>query len=171
MELGLVYERVGQDPTKKVDVYADASFAPGGGASHGGSITYVYGCPVSWKSRRQTVVSASTAESELIEAADAHLHARPIVLLLAELEQRVATMFLACDNSAAISMVGAAATHAWRSRHISIRGHLLDEAVRGGEVQFYFVGTHEQVADGLTKGLTRDLHGLALRAWHMASSP
>ncbi len=170
IELGFVYSR-NDEGLCAIDVHADASFAPGGGASHGGSIAYVHGNPVAWKSHRQTVVSASTAESELIEAADAHLHARTIMLMLAELDQQTSLIHLRCDNSAALSMVGEASSKAWRSRHISIRGHILDEAIREGEVQFSYVGTKEQKADGMTKGLSRELHNTSLQMWRMVMSP
>ena len=170
IELGFVY-RKNDAELCAIDVHADASFAPGGGASHGGAITFLYGNPVAWKSHRQSVVSASTAESELIEATDAHLHARTVMLMLAELDQNTSLIFLRCDNSAALSMVGESASRAWRSRHISIRGHILDEAVREGEVQFTYVGTKEQRADGLTKGLSRDLHSLSLGMWNMSLTP
>ena len=154
-----------------IDVHADASFAPGGGASHGGSIAFVHGNPVAWKSHRQSVVSASTAESELIEAADAHLHARTIMLMLAELDQHRSLIFLRCDNAAALSMVGESSSRALRSRHISIRGHILDGAVREGEVQLTYVGTKEQKADGLTKGLSKELHRLSLHMLNMSLTP
>ena len=170
VEVGLCFDIVHEDP-KVIDVYGDASFAPTGGASHGGSIAFVYGNAISWRSHRQTVVAASTAEAELIEATEAQLHTRPIVLLLAELEQEVRSSFLACDNSAALTMVGKAATYPWRSRHISIRGHLLDEAVKSGEVSFGFIGTKEQKADGLTKGLTQVLHDASMRQWKLGATP
>ena len=93
------------------------------------------------------------------------------MLMLAELDQYTSLIFLRCDNSAALSMVGESSSRAWRSRHISIRGHILDEASREGEVQFTYVGTKEQKADGLTKGLSRELHQLSLRMWSMSLTP
>jgi hypothetical protein len=49
--VGLVFRRP-QQGYHRVDIYADASFAPAGGPSHdGGAVAYVAGCPVLWKSR------------------------------------------------------------------------------------------------------------------------
>jgi hypothetical protein len=170
IEHGLVYRKkhVG---LKHVDVFADASYAPTGRKSYGGMITYVKGCPVAWKSKWQTVTAMSTAESELIESAEAHVHARPVVLLLGEMAQRMETMFLECDNTAALSMVGDASLLAWKSRHISIRGASLDDAVRSGEVQYCYCSTTEQKADGLTKALSYQEHLRAMTAWCMTSAP
>jgi hypothetical protein len=68
-------------------------------------------------------------------------------------------------------MVGDAATHAWRSRHISIRGNLLHQAVTSGEVSFEYVNTKEQKADMLTKGLTFDLHEKAMDGLCLCITP
>ena len=68
-------------------------------------------------------------------------------------------------------MVGKAATFALRSRHISIRGFLLSQAIRDGEITCYYVGAADQKADGLTKGLPKDLHSKAMQCWTMTACP
>jgi len=171
MEVGLQHDRQSPEIGKVIDLYADASFAPMGGAPHGGAVPYLHGNLVAWKSHRQSLVAMSTAESELIEAADAHLHGRVLSLLHIEMSQEIALVHLACDNAAALTMVGEAATFAWRSRHISIRGFMLDQAIRDGEVTFYYVGTADQKADGLTKGLAKELHARAMQQWRMVLCP
>lgn len=50
----------------------------------------------------------------------------------------------------------------WRTRHISIRGLLLHQAVLGVEDTFSYVGTTDQRADGMTKDFTRELHEKAV---------
>lgn len=42
---------------------------------------------------------------------------------------------LACDNIVAMSMVSDEAEMAWRMRHISVRRHLLHQAVHDAEVR------------------------------------
>lgn len=42
---------------------------------------------MTWKSRRHSTVAASTAESELVEAVDAHLRERNVALLMAEMNR------------------------------------------------------------------------------------
>lgn len=123
--------------------------------------TYAFG--ITWRERRlhrerssvvevdQTIVTTSTAEFELAEAVEAHLQVRNIALLLAELNQRVDCFSLASDNTATPSM-------AWRTRHISIRGHLCHQALLSSDVKFYYVGRTDQKADAMTKGLSHEVH-------------
>jgi len=171
MEVGLQYDRSFPVGGRVLDLYADASFAPMGGASHGGSVAYLSGNLLTWKSHRQSLIAMSTAESELIEAADAHLHGRVLSLLHIEMSQNISLVHLACDNAAALTMVGEAATFAWRSRRISIRGFLLSQAICEGETTLYYVGTLDQKADGLTKGLSKDQHNKAMLCWKMTACP
>ena len=51
---------------KLVQVFADSSFGPASGRSHQGLIVQWAGVPINWESSRQSLVSLSTAESELI---------------------------------------------------------------------------------------------------------
>ena len=60
------------DPNTLVG-YSDASFAPDGAKSHQGVILCVGMVPCFWKPCRQTIVSFSTAESELIADCDAFI--------------------------------------------------------------------------------------------------
>ena len=60
IELGFVYSR-NDTHMCAIDVHADASFAPGADASHSGSIAFVHGNSVAWKSHRQPAMSTSTA--------------------------------------------------------------------------------------------------------------
>ena len=46
--------------------YGDASFAPSGHRSHGGWVVTARSCPIAWRSSRQSLVTLSTAEAELI---------------------------------------------------------------------------------------------------------
>ncbi len=65
--------------------YSDASFAPDRGKSHQGVILCVGMVPILWKSCRQTIVSLSTAESELIAECDAFVAQKGIGDLMCEL--------------------------------------------------------------------------------------
>ena len=51
---------------KLAQVFADSSFGPASGRSHQRLIVQWAGVPISWESSRQSLVSLSTAESELI---------------------------------------------------------------------------------------------------------
>ena len=53
--------------------YTDSSYAPDGGKSHGGAGVFWAGCPIAWKSSRQTLMTTSSAETELLEASEGAL--------------------------------------------------------------------------------------------------
>ena len=62
-----------------VEIYGDASFAPGNGKSQTGLVATLSGHVIAWASRRQSVTAQSSAESELYATSDG-------VLLLQTLE-------------------------------------------------------------------------------------
>ena len=57
-------------PDKDLDIFTDASFAPFSERSISGIVVQLRGRSIFWKSRKQTLVSLSTAESELIAACE-----------------------------------------------------------------------------------------------------
>ena len=69
MNQGLCFDAAGVD-TVMIEAMADASFAPDGEASHGAFIIEVANCPVFWRSGRQSFVSLSTAEAEMMEVVE-----------------------------------------------------------------------------------------------------
>ena len=75
-----------------VDIYGDASFAPGGAASTTGWILCLGSHAISWGSQRQSLISLSTCAVELIAATTAAVAAQPLLLLLAEIQQYVEMM-------------------------------------------------------------------------------
>lgn len=83
-EIGLMYvRRSTPGATDPMHVFADARFAPTSSVSHGGSEHLVEGNLVTWNSRRQSNVTNSATESELVEAVDTNLQARNVALLMA----------------------------------------------------------------------------------------
>ena len=51
---------------REIEVFTDASFAPGGGVSHGCEVFMWGGCAIHWSSTKQPFPALSTAEAELI---------------------------------------------------------------------------------------------------------
>lgn len=65
-----------------------------------------------------------------------------------------------CDNQSTIAVAKNGGYHA-RTKHIDIRHHFIRDALDRGDVDVVYIRTEEQVADGLTKPLTKiklDLH-------------
>ena len=154
---GLFY-RYGEEG-EQMDIYGDASFAPGGSASRTGWILCLGSHALTWGSQRQTLIALSTCEAELIAATSAILAAQPMMLLLEEIRRQVRAT-LRCDNAAAIAIVRKEEL-SLRNRHLSIRAEYLRDLPEN--VSISYTSTGEQKADVLTKGLARGLHQKAIR--------
>jgi hypothetical protein len=110
---------------------------------------------ISWKSRKQSSISLSTAEAEYIVACSASCEAiwlRKLLTGLFDLEME-ATVIL-CDNQSCIKMTENHVFHD-KSKHIEIRYHYICDMVQRGAIKLQYVSTDEQVADVLTKPLSR----------------
>lgn len=60
-----------------------------------------------------------------------------------------------CDNQGAMALAKNPQFHA-RTKHIDIQHHYVREQVTAGNVTLDYVPTEQQVADGLTKALSKD---------------
>jgi hypothetical protein len=110
---------------------------------------------ISWQSRKQSSIALSTAEAEYIAACFASYEAiwlRKLLTSLSDLEMR-ATVIL-CDNQSCIKMIENPVFHD-RSKHIEIRYHYIRDMVQRGALKLLYVSMDEQVADVLTKPLSR----------------
>jgi len=108
---------------------------------------------VSWSSKRQTIVSRSSAEAEY--RAVAHVVAETCWLrqLLQELHTPLTSATIVyCDNVSAVYMTGNPVHHR-RTKHIEIDIHFVRDKVALGQVRVLHVPSSHQFADIMTKGL------------------
>lgn len=114
---------------------------------------------VSWSSKKQTSVALSSTEAEYMAASAATKEAIWIRTLIRELNMMpsLEPTLLLLDNQSAMSLAKNSVFHD-RTKHISIRHHFIREQLEMGEVAVDYVSTNAQVADVLTKGLTREKH-------------
>jgi hypothetical protein len=109
----------------------------------------------SWQSRKQSSVALNTTEVEDIAACSASCEAiwlQKLLTGLFDLEME-ATVIL-CDNQSCIKMTENYVFHD-KSKHIEIRYHYIRDMVQRRAIKLQYVGTDEQVADVLTKPLSR----------------
>jgi len=109
----------------------------------------------SWKSKKQSSIALSTAKAECITTCFTSCEAiwlRELLTCLFDLEME-ATMIL-CDNQSCIKMTKNPVFHD-KTKHIEIWYHYIRDMVQKGVVKLQYVGTDEQVADVLTKPLSR----------------
>ena len=74
------------DGEKTLCAFSDASYAPDGESSHGCTIIAYQGSTMMWKSGRQSVVSLSMAESEMLEVIEALTAGESLFVIINELE-------------------------------------------------------------------------------------
>ena len=111
------------------------------------------GGAVSWSSRKQELVTLSTAEAEYVAATHAAKEAIWLHRLIGELFPSLLTQTtLYCDNQAAIKLATADNYHA-RTKHIDIRYHFVRQVVASGGISIVYCPTDDMTADILTKAL------------------
>ena len=154
--MGLYFRKKGGNV---LEVATDASFAPGGGLSHGSVVASMGGTPVMWRSSKQPFPCLSTAETELVEAIEGVIVGDSLACIVEELEGRVDKQ-LVCDNMAAVAL-STTRTGAWRTRHLKVRATHLKWRVEAGDWKMHHRRGTELVADMGTKLLgankTKDL--------------
>ena len=120
----------------KLDLFSDASFlADSESRSVGCAQMYWAGGLIMWHCGRQPLLSASTAEAELIAMADAFgmgRSLRPFATALCAHADIQCHTTLYSDNAAAIQLCTLDAG-SWRTRHLRLRGNLIRQAVDLGE--------------------------------------
>jgi len=137
--------------------YSDADFA-GDVDTRRSTTAYVFLLnhgAISWSSRRQTTVAASTAEAEYMAEASAAKEAIWLRKLLSSLGKPTGTIKILADNQAAIKLASNPATSA-RSKHIDVQYHFVRERVASQEIVFEYVPTAYMVADALTKAVPEE---------------
>ena len=160
-ELGILYKH-GLNSDRLI-AYSDADYAGDivTRRSTSGFVCMFMGGPVSWSSQRQRSVALSTTESEYIAASEA---AKEIVWFarLFKITNFTTVPLLRVDNLSAVKLVQNPVYHK-RSKHIDVRYHFVREKHETGELVVDHVCGEEQLADVLTKPLSRDRFKRLLR--------
>jgi hypothetical protein len=150
--------------------YADADYAGDKETrrSTTGVVFLLNGAAITWQSKLQPTVSASTTEAEYQAAGAGAREGLWLRKLLPELGMQInGPLVIFGDNDAALSLTKNHMSTP-RSKHIDVIHHFARERVESGEVVFQRVDSADNVADILTKPLPRELmakhvRGLGLR--------
>jgi transposase InsO family protein len=155
-EWGLVFGAQHSVDPMQVEVYADADWANDkhDRQSVSGVVHKLNGDVVSWTSKKQGLVAASTCEAEYVALAVSVQETKWLTGLLVELgltvEQPTVTH---CDNRSAVDLTHSGTSHE-RSKHIDIKFHIVREQHAQGTIQVQWIPTDDNQADILTKAVT-----------------
>ncbi|KAJ4713234.1 Retrovirus-related Pol polyprotein from transposon TNT 1-94 [Melia azedarach] len=150
--MGLLFTKVEKI---EVEVYTDADWAGSSldRRSISGYCTFLGGNPVTWRSKKQSVVARSSAEAEFKSMALGICEVMWLKTILKELRVETSNpMKLYCDNKAAISITHNPVQHD-RTKHVEIDRHFIKEKIEEGIICVPFVRSEDQLADVFTKGL------------------
>ena len=128
--------------------------------STSGYFTFVEGNLVTWRSKKQKVVARSSAEAEYRGMAHGVCELLWIKQVLQDLGIECETsMGLHCDNKSAIEIAHNPVQHD-RTKHVEVDRHFIKENLDRKIIQFPFVRSEDQLADILTKAVSRKIfHG------------
>ena len=119
-----------------IEVFSDASFlVDSESRSVGSSQMFWGGAIIMWHCGRQPLLSASTAEAELIAMAEAFnmgRSLRPFAEALSQHKGISCRAGLYTDNAAALQLCTLDAG-SWRTRHLRLRGNMIRQAIDQGE--------------------------------------
>ena len=149
---GILYKNSGHC---RVKGFSDADWTgcPMDRRSTSGYCVFVGGNLVSWKSKKQAVVSRSSAESEYRAMAHTTSELVWISYLLHQLGiESSGVMQLWCDNRAAIHIATNPVFHE-RTKHVEVDCHFIRQKLLEGVIDLKHIRTREQLANLFTKAL------------------
>ena len=148
---GLRFEKVEQNGVE-MKVFSDASFSPEGTESHGTVVVKLGNSPISWRSSRQSMITLSTAESELLEIVEGFALGEATAVLVEEIVGEIARTAFTDSQSAQAVMVNEGGS--WRTRHLRMKAAFARDLIRSGTWSLHHLPGEEMIADLGTKALS-----------------
>lgn len=148
---GLRFEKVEQSGVE-MKVFSDASFSPEGSESHGTVVVKLGNSPISWRSSRQSMITLSTAESELLEIVEGFALGESTAVLVEEIVGEIARTAFTDSQSAQAVMVNEGGS--WRTRDLRMKAAFARDLIRSGTWSLHHLPGEEMIADLGTKALS-----------------
>ncbi|CAN0438566.1 unnamed protein product, partial [Discosporangium mesarthrocarpum] len=122
--------------------------------SMGGYIFFLGNAALTWSSHRQSMVTKSSTECELVGLIETTDEAKYLATFLTELEYDPRPVPIMEDKKGTADLAQHGAFPK-RTKHITVLVRYMHDQVQAREVQIIRVPMHEQAADGFTKYLRR----------------
>ena len=135
-----------------LEIFADASFAPANQKSQTGVVATFGGAAVAWLSTRQSVVSLSTAESELHSTIDGITLLHVLGPIIAELLEVPVRKLVYNDNVSCVTLFSAP-SGAWRTRHLRLKAKAFREQLEDEQYELRHLVGRWMLGDLCTKPL------------------
>ena len=145
------YSLIYQSDGSGLVAYCDASFAPEGGRSHSGWIVLLHDCVIAWRSGRQSTVTLSTAEAELMAMSEAVLALQSSDSMMKDMFPGGQQLQLYSDSTSALAIANGSGS--WRTRHLRLRSAWVAELISNKAMTVHRCIGEVQPADLLTKAL------------------
>jgi len=118
-----------------------------------GHVISLAGMPITWGSKKQSIVALSSTEAEYVTMTNTLKDVLWRRNLIAEIRAPITTPTpLHCDNQGTIALTHNNKFHL-RTKHIDIHYHFIQEAVENDHVLLLYCPTDAMIADVLTKAL------------------
>ena len=137
-----------------VEAYIDASFATAKDRKSITGATIMIGGAVIWcKSGKQSIVTKSSFEAELVALSDMASMVLWVCLFMRDLGFAIETPIIYQDNQSTIKVAETGPSTNPLTKHIDIRYMWLKEIIKLGKLRLEYASTDDMVADGFTKPL------------------
>ena len=136
-------------------VYTDADWAGDKESrkSVSGFVIFLLGCAIAWRSKQQTSVSLSSAESEYYALSEAAREIKFLVQLLESMYVKVKKPVICRIDNVGAMFMAENITTSQRSKHIDIRARFVTKMLDDKDLEIMFVKSEENLADGFTKNV------------------
>lgn len=153
LDFGIFYKKISKFT---LECFSDSDYAgcPVTRRSTSGYIFNLGSGAISWCSQLQKCVVTSSTEAEYVAGSQSVKELIWLKRLVSDLHIKCDSVCLHMDNQSAIRLVQNSEPHK-RTKHVEIKFHFIREKFNEGLFELKYVPTEDQVADVLTKPLSR----------------
>lgn len=158
LDCGILFPNAEKEIEPELYGYTDSDWCGDrGDRKSTAGFVFLYGkAPISWGSKKESIVALSSCEAEYVAASMSVCQVVWLDALMQEMKMKSPTAVrLLINNKSAINLAKHPIAHG-RSKHIETRFHFLGDQVNKEKLKLEYCRTELQVADILTKPIKRE---------------